>query len=178
LLAGERDGLRIRAEQSGGIDFDFGNSPREFRPEKVRGRTLVSTTTNGTRALRACAPARVVLAASFLNLAATARFLNEAAPEELLLVCAGTGEGVALEDVFAAGALAGLVSGQHTDSTEVAARAYAPAKADLPAALICAQNARRLLAIPELRADVAYCAQRDLYKLVAVMHPDGRIRRA
>jgi len=85
---------------------------------------------------------------------------------------------VALEDVFAAGALAGLVSGQHTDSTEVAARAYAPAKADLPAALICAQNARRLLAIPELRADVAYCAQRDLYKLVAVMHPDGRIRRA
>jgi 2-phosphosulfolactate phosphatase len=178
LLAGERDGLRIRAEQSGGIDFDFGNSPREFRPEKVRGRTLVSTTTNGTRALRACAPARVVLAASFLNLAATARFLNEAAPEELLLVCAGTGEGVALEDVFAAGALAGLVSGQHTDSTEVAVRAYAPAKADLPAALICAQNARRLLAIPELRADVAYCAQRDLYKLVAVMHPDGRIRRA
>ena len=178
LLAGERDGLRIRAEQSGGIDFDFGNSPREFRPEKVRGRTLVSTTTNGTRALRACAPARVVLAASFLNLAATARFLNEAAPEELLLVCAGTGEGVALEDVFAAGALAGLVSGQHTDSTEVAARAYAPAKADLPAALICAQNSRRLLAIPELRADVAYCAQRDLYKLVAVMHPDGRIRRA
>ena len=52
LLAGERDGLRIRAEQSGGIDFDFGNSPREFRPEKVRGRTLVSTTTNGTRPAR------------------------------------------------------------------------------------------------------------------------------
>src|SRR5271154_3232677 len=32
LLAGERDGVRIRADQSGGIDFDLGNSPREFRP--------------------------------------------------------------------------------------------------------------------------------------------------
>src|ERR1035441_3167293 len=36
LLAGERDGVKIRAAQSGGIDFDFGNSPREFRPEKVQ----------------------------------------------------------------------------------------------------------------------------------------------
>src|ERR1019366_3748428 len=38
LLAGERDGVKIRAAQSGGIDFDFGNSPREFRPENVRGK--------------------------------------------------------------------------------------------------------------------------------------------
>src|SRR6266498_2781299 len=35
LLAGERDGLRIRAEHTGGIDFDLGNSPREFLAEKV-----------------------------------------------------------------------------------------------------------------------------------------------
>jgi len=160
------------------LHFDFGNSPREFRPEKVRDRTVVSTTTNGTRALRACAPARLVLAASFLNLAATARFLNQAAPEELLLVCAGTGEGVALEDVFAAGALAGLVAGHYTDATEAAARTYSSAKADLPAALVCAQNARRLLAIPDLRADVAFCAQRDIFKLVAVMNADGRLHRA
>jgi len=38
------------------------------------------------------------------------------------------------------------------------------------------QNARRLLALPELRADVAFCAQRDLYKIVAVMHTDGSLR--
>src|ERR1019366_10420122 len=40
LLAGERDGVKIRAVQSGGVDFGFGNSPREFRPEKVRGQTI------------------------------------------------------------------------------------------------------------------------------------------
>src|SRR5437867_2287254 len=50
LLAGERDGLRIRAELTGGIDFDLGNSPREFTREKVADKIIITTTTNGTRA--------------------------------------------------------------------------------------------------------------------------------
>jgi len=175
LLAGEREGLRIRAEQTGGIDFDLGNSPREYRPEKVRGKTIVSSTTNGTRALRAGAGAKVVLAASFLNLAATAKFLNQSPQEELLLLCAGTGQAVALEDVLAAGALAGLVGGDYSDATDLAARAFLSAKADLPAVIATSQNARRLLAVPELRPDVAFCAQRDVFKLVAVMGADGGI---
>jgi 2-phosphosulfolactate phosphatase len=176
LLAGERDGVKIRAAQSGGMDFDFGNSPREFRAEKVRGQTIVSTTTNGTRALRACVGAKTVLASSFLNLAATAKFLNQASPEGILLVCAGTGEGVALEDVLAAGALAGLVGGEFSDATEIASRAFLAAKNDLAAVLAGSQNARRLLAIPELCADVAFCSQRDVSKVVAEMRPDGIIR--
>ncbi len=65
LLGGERDGVRIRAAQTGGVDFDLGNSPREYTPDKVRGKTIVSTTTYGTRALRAGAGAKTVLAASF-----------------------------------------------------------------------------------------------------------------
>src|SRR6516162_2963499 len=63
LLGGERKGVKIRTAEG---EFDFGNSPREYTPEKVRDKTIVSTTTNGTRALRACAGARLVLAASFL----------------------------------------------------------------------------------------------------------------
>src|SRR5450432_4070100 len=72
LLAGERDGFRIRAGLTGGIDFDLGNSPREFTRDKVAGKTIAITTTNGTRALRACAHAETVLIGSFLNLRATA----------------------------------------------------------------------------------------------------------
>src|SRR5581483_8625152 len=45
LLAGERDGLRIRADLTGGLDFDLGNSPREFTPERVQGKTIVLSTT-------------------------------------------------------------------------------------------------------------------------------------
>ena len=182
LLAGERGGVKIRAAQSDGVDFDFGNSPREFTPEKVRGKTIVSTTTNGTRALRACAAAKMVLAASFLNLAATAEFLR--GQDEILLVCAGTGENPAVEDILAAGALVELLSARAdarpdiSDSSEIARRAFAQSETELAAAIAGSQNGRRLRAIPELREDVAFCAQRDVFDLVALLHDGDRLRRA
>jgi len=193
LLAGERDGVKIRAAQTGGTDFDLGNSPREFTPEFVRGRTIVSTTTNGTRALRAGSGAQTVLAGSFLNLGATAEFIRRLQPAELLLVCAGTRENKADEDVLAAGALCKILAGgssrrddrtaqravptQLSDSAEIALLAWVQAKSDLAAAVRNAENARRLLAFPELRDDVAFCLQRDVFPLVALMDADGAIRR-
>ncbi len=192
LLGGERDGVRIRAAQTGGVDFDLGNSPREYTPEKVRGKTIVSTTTNGTRALRAGAGAKTVVAASFLNLSATAGFLRQLSPAHVVLVCAGTRENTALEDVLAAGALCEMleagssrrddrtaqraVPARFSDSTEIARRTYAQAKADLAAAVATSENARRLLAIPELRNDVSFCLQHDLFPLVARLEADGAIR--
>jgi len=193
LLGGERDGVRIRAALTGGTDFDLGNSPRECTPEKVRGKTIVSTTTNGTRALRACAGAKTVLAGSFLNLGATAEFIARLQPAEVLLVCAGTREDRADEDVLAAGALCELlevgssrcddrtvpraVPTKLSDSAETARDFYAQAKSDLAAAFCNSTNARRLLAIPELRDDVAFCLQRDIFPLIARMEADGAIRR-
>ena len=177
LLAGERDGVKIRAAQTGGTDFNLGNSPREFTPETVRGRTIVSTTTNGTRALRACARAQTILAGSFLNLGATAEFIKKIQPARVLLVCAGTRENAALEDMLAAGALCELLVGEASDVVEIVRRAYAQAKSDLAAAVRNSENARHLLAIPELRDDVAFCLQRDIFPLVARMEADGVIRR-
>jgi 2-phosphosulfolactate phosphatase len=181
LLAGERDGLRIRAAQTGGIDFDFGNSPREFTPERVREKIIVSTTTNGTRALRACIGAKKVLAAAFLNLAATAEFLK--GEKEILLVCAGTGDGIADEDMLAAGALVELFAARGdarptlTEATENARQGFANLKSDIATAIGLTTNGRRLLAIPELRDDVAFCAQRDVFPLVAALLPNGALRR-
>jgi 2-phosphosulfolactate phosphatase len=177
LLGGERDGVKIRAAQSGGTDFDLGNSPREFTPEIVRGRTIVSTTTNGTRALRACAGAQTVLAGSFLNLGATAEFIKKLQPARVLLVCAGTHENAALEDALAAGALCELLAGEISDAAEIARCAHAQARSDLAAVVRNSENARRLLAIPELRDDVAFCLQRDIFPLIAGMEADGAIRR-
>jgi 2-phosphosulfolactate phosphatase len=203
LLGGERDGVRIRAAQTGGIDFDLGNSPREYTPEKIRGRTVVSTTTNGTRALRACAGAPTVLAASFLNLTATAQFIRQLQPAQILLVCAGTRENIATEDVLAAGALGEMLirwgettgepNGKQTqsgsrgrsphqnayelsNSVETAINAWRKAKSNLLEVVSEAENARRLLAIPELRDDVAFCLQQDIYPLVAKMEGEAVIR--
>ena len=206
LLGGERDGVRIRAAQTGGINFDLGNSPREYTPEKIHGKMIVSTTTNGTRALRACTGAQTVLAASFLNLTATAQFIRRLQPAQIVLVCAGTRENIATEDVLAAGALAEILirwgettgetkreqnperSGsrvrsphqkgiyEFSDSVETALSAWRKAKSNLFAAVSGAENARRLLAIPELRDDVAFCLRQDVFNLVAALGRDGAIR--
>ena len=183
LLAGERDGVKIRAAQSGGVDFDFGNSPREFTPERVRGKIIVSTTTNGTRALQACAKAKIGLAASFLNLTATADFLR--GEKEILLVCAGTGDNPAAEDILAAGALADLLSSgksthAHKSANSTAARAaYVQAMlTNLAKAIGSSENGQRLLVIPELRDDVAFCAQRDVFNFAVQMDARGCLQRA
>jgi len=180
-LAGERDGVRISAALADGDDFDFGNSPRVFTSARVRDQTIVSTTTNGTRALRACAAAKTILAASFLNLAATAECLR--GENHILLVCAGTGENAAVEDILAAGALVEMLLPRVTDRPavwQVAAStqwSYAHLKADLAAVLGNTENGRRLLARPELRDDVAFCAQLNVFNLVARLHTNGALRR-
>ena len=181
LLGGERNGVRISAN---GVDFDLGNSPREYTPEKVRGKTIVSTTTNGTRALRACVNAQAVLAASFLNLTATAEFLRQNRFENILIICAGTGENPAEEDIIAAGALVdALLPGKdthskRTDSAMTARAAYFEAvRMGVHQKVRLAENAQRLLSLPELREDVAFCLQRDVFPLVAQMDADGQIRR-
>jgi 2-phosphosulfolactate phosphatase len=173
LTGGERHGVKIHTD---GYDFDFGNSPREFVPEKARAKTIVSTTTNGTRALRACAGAKMVLAGAFLNLSATAKFLQATQSENVLLVCAGTRENTALEDVLAAGALCEILFGNQTtlsDSAQTTLAAFRQVKANLADAVNQSENAQRLLAIPELRDDVKFCLQRDIFDFVAGMKEGG-----
>lgn len=181
LLAGEREGLRITAMQSGGAEFDFGNSPREYTPTRVTGHTIITTTTNGTRALRACVSAEKVAVGSFLNLTATAKWLLEKRPTRLILVCAGTAEFAAMEDILCAGALCDLlVTAQPDsvldDSAAVARWAYRNAMQDLLGAVSEARNGRRLLTNPQLREDVAFCLQRDNFPVVALLGRDGVIR--
>ena len=181
LLGGEREGVRIRADLTGGVEFDLGNSPREFTPEKVQGRTIVLTTTNGSRALRACAGAKEVLAGSFLNLKATAEHLRALPPANLLLVCSGTFDQAAFEDVLGAGALADLLwSGfareAATDSARMAREIYLQHRDELTRAMEHSRNGWRLLSNPELRDDVAWCLQRDKFPLVAKLDRDSIVQ--
>jgi len=179
LLAGERDGFRIRADLTGGIDFDLGNSPREFTPAKISGRTIVLSTTNGSRAMRACAKAKSVLVGSFLNLGATAQYLQSAA--NLLLVCSGTHDQSSYEDVVGAGALADLLwprfaNGDVSDSARIALQIYRLNQGNLTAAVEHCRNGRRLSSIAELRDDVPWCLQRDIFPFVAKLEGDAIVK--
>ena len=182
LLAGERNGLRILRAQTGSVDFDLGNSPREFTRDRVGGRAIAMTTTNGTRALQACRGARRVLVGSFLNLGAVADWLVRERVADLLVVCSGTLEEASYEDVLGAGALCDAVweqfsGGPVADSAQVAREIYRQGSGDLLAAVQRARNARRLLALPELREDVTVCLQRATTNVLAELGADGVVRR-
>lgn len=183
LLAGERNGVRIRAALAGGTDFDLGNSPREFAKEKIAGKTIVMSTTNGTRALRSCAHAKTVLVGSFLNLQVTADFVLRASPENVLLICSGTYEQAAYEDALGVGALCDLLwnAAEKTgisDSAKMARDLYSMAKHDLLGAAAQSRNGLRLSSIPELREDVPFCVRRDIFHFAAVLNKQGEVKRA
>ena len=100
LLAGERNCVTIPG-------FQLGNSPREMREATVRGKTLIVSTTNGTKALLACMGAAAVYPAAAVNLTLAAERASEAIANdgELLIVCAGRDGGFALDDAYCAGRL-------------------------------------------------------------------------
>lgn len=182
ILAGERDGVRIRSQLTGGIDFDLGNSPREFTRDIVAGKTIVMTTTNGTRALRSCAHARTVLVSSFLNLRATADLIEQSAPDNLLLICSGTCDQAAYEDTLAAGALCdtlwqNLDLDGIADSAAMARNLYQLDGKNLLAAAFQSRNGSRLSGIPELSEDVPFCLQRNIFDFAATLKTDGKVVR-
>ncbi len=181
LLAGERNGLLISRALTGGRDFDFGNSPAEFTRERVEGRRIIATTTNGTRALIACAGATRVFVGSFLNMRVTAQYVRALDFEQLILVCSGTGDESALEDVLAAGAFAELVwdlfdARKVSDAAQIARSIYLSAAHELEAVMGRAKNGKRLLDLPDVACDVARCARRDTSPVVAEML-GGRVKR-
>ncbi len=181
LLAGEREGLRIHKGLTGGVDFDLGNSPREFTPDHVGGKSIVLTTTNGSRALRACSQAGEVLVGSFLNLAASVAHVQRNHPAHLLLVCSGTGNQAAYEDILGAGAFidllgTGVAEEDLADSARAAREIFQQNRGNLLKAAGNSRNGRRLMSIPELRDDVPWCLERDRFPLVAKLEGKAIVR--
>ena len=98
VLGGERGGERITG-------FDLDNSPLAYTPDSAGGRTVVFTTTNGTRAVLSVRDANRALIGCFVNQRAIIEALA-ADDRPVLLVCAGTNGAVTSEDVLFAGAVA------------------------------------------------------------------------
>jgi len=166
LLGGERHGERIDG-------FDAGNSPLEYR-ENMPAR-IITTTTNGTVALRACEAAREVLVGALLNIGALEARLLRHPPETLLLVCAGTFRELALEDVYAAGMLcARFPDAELTDAALTARALFLRFREDSIGALQHSKNGR-VLGSKGRPEDVRWCSQVSCFNTVGVMRA-GAIR--
>lgn len=149
LLGGERQAVRVEG-------FDVGASPREFL--EARARTLILSTTNGTRAIletsRRCDR---VLIGSLLNLSTVAR---AAGSDDVVVVCAGYQGGFALDDAYCAGRIVALLDGERTHAATAAvllARAFPNALDGLNA---------RTYGPHGLEEDIAFCAQEDMLDAV------------
>lgn len=160
VLGGERRGLRIRG-------FDLGNSPAEYSPEAVSGKTVVFTTTNGTKAILASRGAARIVMGCFGNLTALVEALAQFALP-VHIVCAGTDGRLCGEDcLFAGGVVAacrrrGFVPDM-CDEARMAESWYAaaaPHQSGVLDAMRQSVGGRNLIAI-ELGTDVEFCANED-----------------
>jgi 2-phosphosulfolactate phosphatase len=145
LLGGERSAVKIEG-------FDVGASPREFAGEP-RAKTVIFSTTNGTRAiLETAARSDQVLLGSLLNLGSVAAAARERG-EDVVVVSASFQGAYALDDAYCAGRIVQLLGGEPTDAAK-AADAIARAWPDAHEALLA-----RTYGPPGLEKDIAFCAQ-------------------
>ena len=168
LVAGERRGEPLQG-------FDLGNSPLEFTRERIAGRTVVMTTSNGTRALLAARDAAAIGVAAFVNLGAAAAWAL-AARRNVLLLCSGERGARSLEDYVCAGLLAErLLAGEPTaraaPGAEEAIATGRPYGKDV-ARLAQDSSWARHLASRGRRNDVAACLTLDSMSVVPVYRRD------
>jgi len=164
LVAGERRGAPIDG-------FDLGNSPLEFTRERVDGKAVFFTTSNGTRALLAAREAAAVGVAAFVNLGAAAAWAVEGG-RDIVVVCAGERGARSLEDHVCAGLLVDRIiaaaPGTIPSATAAQARTDSrPYASDVARLALDSPWARRLAASGR-DADVAACLRLDTTAVVPV----------
>jgi 2-phosphosulfolactate phosphatase len=157
--------------------FDFGNSPFSYTKEKVAGKTIVLTTTNGTHALHLSRKAKKIVIGAFINLTAISNWLKQQ-NENILLVCSGWKNNFNLEDTLFAGAVVEQLKGSGfvVDDPAIAANdLYQIAKDDLDKYLKKTSHSERLKALG-IEADIAFCLNVDLTTAIPVLDGDRLVK--
>lgn len=174
VLAGERQCLPIPG-------FPLGNSPREMTAEAVRGKTIIMTTTNGTRAILATQGAAAVypMAASNLTVAGQKALEVWERDKDLLILCAGREGHFALDDGYAAGRLVLAALGGHRHRRGLNDGALAALDFVRRYGLrwerpLTASHSGRDLAAVDLKADILDAAREDAYPVLLQYH-DRRV---
>ncbi|MBS1585591.1 MAG: 2-phosphosulfolactate phosphatase [Bacteroidetes bacterium] len=164
ITAGERDGTIAEG-------LAHGNSPSEYPRRFVENKTLILTTTNGTRLLHMVQDAGTIITGSFLNLGAVCDYLS-GQNANVLLACSAWKDRFNLEDTLFAGAVATRLRDQYDincDSTRAACYLYERSGGnDLISFLRDSSHYKRLAAYG-LEADLQYCATPDLHPVLPIL---------
>lgn len=166
ITAGERDGKIAEGLENGNSPFEY---PRQF----IEGKTLVLTTTNGTKLLHMALDknANTIITGSFPNLSAVCDFLV-AQNKNVILGCAAWKNRVNIEDTLFAGAVINRI-GKHfsinCDSSQMATAMYKEARSDLYRFMKAkdASHYKRLSGFG-LEKDIRYCLTEDIANITVV----------
>ena len=172
ILGGERENKEIPG-------FDLGNSPKEYVAERVKGKILILTTTNGTRAFHTVSSGKEILAGSFFNIGAIAQRCLEL-NRDLFIFPSGDKGNFSLEDTLCGGMLIDLIIRKEkkqislTDASYSAQILYQRFKDNLLEAFHLSHHGKELIH-RGFEDDLAYCAQIDMTPLVPIFR-EGVIR--
>lgn len=172
LLGGERGSRKIEG-------FDLGNSPKEYIADRARGKRLILTTTNGTKAFQFVSSGEEIMVGSFFNIGATAKRCFEL-DKNLLLFPSGDKGDFSLEDTVCGGMLIDLIikGGKEpislTDAAHAAQILYQRFEDNLLEAFHLSHHGRELIDLG-LGDDLSYCAQIDTTDIVPIFR-DGVIK--
>lgn len=165
LVAAERDGFVL--------DFaDFGNSPFNFTKEKVEGKTIVYSTTNGTGIINLTLSSHMTVIGSFLNIGALTQWLIKQ-DRDILLLCAGWKNRFNIEDTVCAGAIAEILMKSNNftticDSTFAAMDLWLLASPDLTGYIEKAAQRTRLRD-KKLDDCIEFCLSPDFTDKIPIM---------
>ena len=173
-------GYIAAAERNGEIvdGFDIGNSPFHYMDPQIKGKDVVLTTTNGTKAIERAKAADHIIVGSFLNLSAIADYLDKQ-NKNVILLCAGWKDRFNLEDTLFAGAVVDKLKDHPVftglaDSSLAALNLYQQAKSDINGFLANSSHRRRLARL-DLEKDIDYCLQIDISKKVPTFRGNALI---
>lgn len=168
ITAGERDGKVAEG-------LSYGNSPFEYPPQFIKGKTLVLTTTNGTKLLHMALDkgAKKIITGSFPNLSAVCDYLIEQ-KLPVLLGCAAWNDKVNIEDTLFAGAVINRIKEHfdiNCDASQLAESMYLDAKNDL-FQFLKDKNASHYHRLSNygLDKDIRYCLTEDVANVLCVYH--------
>jgi 2-phosphosulfolactate phosphatase len=158
LLGGERNGKMIEG-------FHLGNSPAEYTEERVKGKSIIFSSTNGSQAMVRARYAHDMLVAGFVNLSAVADFLRGAG-RDVFIVCAGTNGMFSMEDAVCAGGIVQKLSEDSrlrldlSDGAQAALTLHKAFGKGIPRMVRSTEHGRYLAEIG-FEADLAACAAVD-----------------
>jgi len=158
----QKNGFMAAAERDGEIieGFDLGNSPFGYMNNKIKGKIIAISTTNGTQAIEVSRQASKIIIGSFLNLDAICNYLI-VEQKDVILVCAGWKNKFNLEDTLFAGAVLDRLTSDgsvtyNCDSAIGSKHLYNLAKDDM-FSFLSASSHRNRLAKLDLDRDIKYC---------------------